>query len=85
MTGVTSSFDGLVRRKAAALAEALAAPEEGMPLIFLSIGVCCGDAAGENYDLYKNADAALYHAKQTGRGGIAFYGEGLKTENGERV
>ena len=83
MTGVTSSFDGLVRRKAAALAEALTVPEDGMPLISLSIGVCFGDSAGENYDLYKNADAALYHTKQSGRDGIAFYHEILKSESKE--
>lgn len=51
-----------------------------------SIGIAQYPADGTNaVELVRNADAAMYHAKQSGGGGYAFYTTGMNAEAVERL
>lgn len=67
-------------RKAEKLLEALTqlTPENGAPPITCSIGIVVAPCGDEDYEtLYKNADLALYHRKNNGRGGVTVYNMGF--------
>lgn len=63
------------RQKADLLLEKIQkAPEMGLPLISVSIGIsCCPDDADSYQGLYHAADQAMYRAKQAGKNGYSFF------------
>jgi diguanylate cyclase (GGDEF)-like protein len=60
-----------IRQKAEAINRELAAPQDGLPAISLSIGGAFS-AHGYSRELFERADRALYRVKQNGRCGCAF-------------
>ena len=73
MVHSSSSLKDLVERKIQHLREMLRDPEGKAPGITLSIGVAFGDREKPQGSLYQDADLALYHVKDLGRNGYAFY------------
>lgn len=63
----------LIREKIRALNEVLKTPRDGLPPISLSVGVAFGDRENPTDDIFKDADTALYRAKNSCRGGCEFY------------
>lgn len=56
------------------IAERLAHPAQaGIPPVTLSVGVAFTDQLQEGTELFKSADLALYHIKETGRNGCGFF------------
>lgn len=52
----------------------------------MSIGIGCYPSDGESaVEMVRNSDAAMYHAKQSGGGGYAFYSSGMNAEAVERL
>ena len=63
----------LVRQKIDTINQTLLHPEDGLPPVSVSAGVAFADGETSMEDLYKNADAALYRAKNNGRRNCTFY------------
>lgn len=74
MVEMTSDLQYTIREKIDAINEQLADPEEGMPVVSLSVGVAFTDRENPGDSLFKDADTALYHTKEHGRHGCSFYG-----------
>ena len=68
-----SSLRGLVRDKMEKVNAALAEPEDGLPVVSLSIGVAFGDRENPTEDIFKDADTAQYSVKNSGGNAVAFY------------
>ena len=49
--------------------------EDGVPAISLSIGIAYDPEGQEPDEMFRRADAALYHVKQNGRSGCCFYSD----------
>ena len=73
MVGATSAITAVIRRKVAAAAAILAAPDDGIPPVTVSVGCAFADQMKPGEDLFKNADQALYGVKQRGRNDCGFY------------
>ena len=73
MVHSSSALKDLVERKIQHLREMLKDPDGKAPGITLSIGVAFGDREKPQGSLYQDADLALYHVKDLGRNGYAFY------------
>jgi EAL domain-containing protein (putative c-di-GMP-specific phosphodiesterase class I) len=75
---------GLAQRIAGAL-EAPFAVEGGEVFLSVSVGISMagGDSSAE--ELLRDADAAMYRAKEQGRSRIEFFDEGMRTEAGVRL
>ena len=63
----------LIRRKVDTMNEVLAQGDETIPSVTVSVGVAFGHQDQEKEALFKQADEALYRAKDMGKRGIAFY------------
>ena len=63
----------LIRRKVDTMNEVLAQGDETIPAVTVSVGVAFGHQDQEKEALFKQADEALYRAKDMGKRGIAFY------------
>ena len=65
-------IEHVIDDKIEAINEALAKPEAGQPPLSISVGVAFS-RAGFPESLYGDADSALYHVKESGRRGCAFF------------
>jgi len=64
--------EGMIREKVENINHILTNPQDGLPVVSLSVGVAfSGD--GFTDDLYRNSDSALYQVKEHGRCGCDFY------------
>lgn len=72
MTDVDSDSRESIAKKAEEMNEILQRGEKGLPKFSLSIGIAFS-RIGFDDGLYKKADKALYHVKETGRCGYGFY------------
>jgi len=63
----------LIRKKVEAMNEVLEQGDETVPAVTISAGVAFGHQDQEKEALFKQADEALYRAKDMGKRGIAFY------------
>jgi diguanylate cyclase (GGDEF)-like protein len=63
----------LIRRKVDTMNEVLAQGDETIPAVTISVGVAFGHQDQEKEALFKQADEALYRAKDMGKRGSAFY------------
>ena len=75
MLFVDSSMKAQVLEKINAINKQLQEPTGSLPKASLSVGVAFGDRKNATEDMFKDADAALYEVKRTGRNGCAFYGD----------
>lgn len=73
MIHAEEELSGQIRDKIQLINEELKVPEEGMPPISLSAGVVFGDSDHDAENIYKDADGALYQAKENGRCDISFH------------
>ena len=62
-----------VREKIRLINEELEHPADGLPAVSLSVGVAFGDRKDPTEDMFKDADAALYRVKRSGRNSCEFY------------
>ena len=74
----------LVRRKVESANRTLGTGGEGLPAMSLSVGVAFAEPDEEPGAVYRRADAALYHVKESGRQGVAFDNE-ITDDEGKRV
>jgi diguanylate cyclase (GGDEF)-like protein len=73
MTKVTPNEKNVIKDKITSVNEALAKPDEAVPLkLSLSVGIAF-EQLGFNEELYSKADKALYYTKEHGRCGFTFY------------
>ena len=75
MANAGPELKALIRTKAERIMSALANPPKGVVPVSVSVGCAFGDENTSGEELYRNADAALYHIKENGKSGCAFYGE----------
>ena len=75
MVYVGHELTELVRSKIGTVMEELGAAAEDSPAVTLSVGAAFSDELRPGHSLYKDADRALYTAKDNGRNGICFYRE----------
>lgn len=80
MTRANSSMRQLVINKIAKANHILQNPRGGLPKASLSVGVAFSDRENPQGDIFKDADTALYHVKQSGRCGCEVFGS-LKEES----
>ena len=73
MTEMNESLKHVVSSKIATVVERLADTSDGLPPMTLSIGVAFNDGTLSGDQIFKNADSALYLAKEAGRNGYRFY------------
>lgn len=79
MPDMNPDLKNVIEARIEALREKIGAPRDRLPAFTLSIGVAfsedvSGNESGDT-SLYKAADLALYHVKDTGRNGYAFYSD----------
>ncbi len=74
MVHADSSMRGLIAGKIARINELLQKPQEGLPPLSLSVGGAFGDASSTTGDLFKDADTALYRAKNSQQEKCEFFG-----------
>ncbi|MBR6486793.1 MAG: diguanylate cyclase [Lachnospiraceae bacterium] len=72
MMNTDSAAKDLICDKLEKVAERLKNPDEDIPQATLSIGVAFSDKLIPDKGLFKTADLALYHAKESGRNGVGF-------------
>lgn len=73
MTRANSSMRQLVENKFNRANDLLQHPKDGLPPVSLSVGVAFSDRENPQGDIFADADAALYQAKEAGRCCCAFY------------
>ena len=72
LTNITLKQRPVLERKLEDIRRFLSDTDDGLPAVTLSIGAVYSDA-GFSDDLYAQADKVLYHVKEHGRNGYAFY------------
>ena len=75
MADVTSDLRYTIQEKIDFVNTELSKPIDGMPQVSLSAGTAFADRPDPGDSIYKDADDALYHTKENGRGSCSFYGE----------
>lgn len=75
MLFVDSTMRSQVLNKINNINQQLQSPTGNLPKTSLSVGVAFGDRKNPTEDMFKDADAALYEVKRSGRNGCRFYGE----------
>lgn len=66
----------LIRRKVDQVNAALADTADGSPAVSMSVGAAVGnESVTDSQELFRRADAALYHVKENGRQGCCIYGD----------
>lgn len=73
MVEMTSDLKYTIEDKIAEVNKALSQPEEGIPVVSLSVGVAFSDRENPGESIFKDADKALYDVKEHGRNGCGFY------------
>lgn len=69
MVDMTSDLKYTIEEKIEEANKILAQPEEELPAVSLSVGVAFSDRPNPKDSIFKDADKALYHVKENGRGG----------------
>lgn len=77
LTGMTENMSAVVMQKIEEINNSLMHPDDGLPLVSLSVGGAFSEN-GFTDDLYNRADTALYVVKENGRCGCRFYEEGME-------
>ena len=77
LTDMTANMSTVVMNKIKEINDSLMNPDDGLPLVSLSVGGAFSEN-GFTDDLYNRADAALYVVKENGRCGCRFYEEGME-------
>ena len=75
MADVTSDLRYTIQEKIDFVNTELSKPIDGMTQVSLSAGAAFADRPDPGDGIYKDADDALYHTKENGRGSCSFYGE----------
>ena len=75
MADMTSDLRYTIQEKIDFVNTELSKPIDGMPQVSLSAGAAFADRPDPGDSIYKDADDALYHTKENGRGSCSFYGE----------
>ncbi|MBQ8092247.1 MAG: diguanylate cyclase [Clostridia bacterium] len=73
MKDVTSKQQSQLEERFKSLQKSLQETHDGIPSIFVSIGVALSDRMNGSANPLKDADMALYQVKEHGRNGYAFY------------
>ena len=73
MVEMTSNLKYTIEEKIDAVNEILAHPEDDLPVVSLSVGVAFSDRGNAEDEIFKDADKALYHVKENGRGGYHIF------------
>ena len=81
MVDVTSDLKYTIEDKLKYVGEELAKTEGEVPAVTLSVGVAFSDRENPGESIFKDADKALYHVKENGRNGCAFYNGASSLEN----
>ncbi len=63
----------LIESKIEQIKEDLEDTEDGLPPIYLSIGIVSGEHASTTDELFEQADEAMYRSKKNGKGSYTFY------------
>ncbi len=74
LTNMTEKQSQVIERKIGEMNDALTHPQDGLPVVSLSVGAAFSEQ-GFTDDLYRRADLALYEVKEHGRCGCRFYRE----------
>lgn len=72
VTNITEAQSGVIQEKVGRMNTILQTPEDGMPVVTLSVGVAFSET-GYHEALFNHADKALYWVKRQGRCGCQFY------------
>ena len=75
MVDATSDLRHIIQEKIDFVNAELSKPIDGMPQVSLSAGAAFADCPDPGDSIYKDADDALYHTKENGRGSCSFFGE----------
>lgn len=73
MVEMTSDLKYTIEEKIKAVNEKLEKANENTPAVSLSVGVAFSDRKNPGESIFKDADKALYYAKENGRNGCKFY------------
>ena len=73
MTRVNSSMQQLVLNKMNRAIEILMNPQDDLPPVTLSVGVAFADRKNSQNTIFKDADTALYQAKEAGKSAIVVF------------
>ena len=73
MTRVNSSMQQLVINKMNRAIEILMNPQDDLPPVSLSVGVAFADRKDPQSSIFKDADTALYQAKEAGKSAIVVF------------
>ena len=73
MTRVNSSMQQLVVNKMNRAIEILMNPQDDLPPVSLSVGVAFADRKNPQNSIFKDADTALYQAKEAGKSAIVVF------------
>ncbi len=82
MVHSTDNQQELIASKIEAINKELAATDEGLPPISISVGITHGTEASDAESLFEKTDAAMYHAKQSGKRTYRFNSK-RQTEKGQ--
>lgn len=77
MSHVDERARRLIENKIVQINRELGDTDDGLPRISISCGVSIGKTVRDPQDMFREADAALYHVKKNGRNGCCFYAEGM--------
>ena len=75
MADVNSNLEYTIQEKIDFVNKELAKPIDGIPQVSVSAGAAFADRPNPGDSIYKDADDALYHTKENGRGNCSFYGK----------
>jgi diguanylate cyclase (GGDEF)-like protein len=84
MDGITESSSQIVTDKVKLIEDAMLDGSDGLPTSAVSFGATFYDGSGGVDKVYKEADLALYVAKNSGKGKLIFYDESMAMENPEK-
>ena len=73
MVEMTSDLAYTIEEKVDFVNRKLAEPEEGCPVVSLSVGVAFSDRENPSESIFKDADKALYEVKENGKSGCRIY------------
>ena len=80
MVDMTSSLSYTITGKIEEINRQLAAGQDGLPAVSLSVGAAFTDRPNPGRSLFTDADSALYFTKEHGRRGCTFYPAGEERE-----
>lgn len=75
MVHIPGSPVSLIREKVNMINRDLKNTEDGLPKISLSVGIAYDSEGHDPDEMFRRADAALYHVKEHGRSGCCFYSD----------